>query len=70
MALNSFTFLLLFLPAVIAGVMLLRDRVGPRAAQWVVLAASLLFYFWRKGWIDSRFFSVRRPRRGGHPPAA
>ncbi len=44
MALNSFTFLLLFLPAVIAGVMLLRDRVGPRAAQWVVLAASLLFY--------------------------
>lgn len=33
-------------------------------------AAALLFYFWRKGWIDSRFFSVRRPRRGGHPPAA
>ena len=46
MALNSFLFLLLFLPVVAAGTYALRDRVGNHAAQVWILLASLTFYAW------------------------
>ena len=46
MALNSFLFLLLFLPVVAAGTYVLRDRVGGRSAQVWILLASLAFYAW------------------------
>jgi alginate O-acetyltransferase complex protein AlgI len=44
MSLISFGFLLGFLPCVVIGVHVLRDRVSTRAAQALVLAASLVFY--------------------------
>ena len=44
MALNSFLFLLAFLPAVVAVVHLARNRRGQHAAQMLVLLASLAFY--------------------------
>ena len=44
MALNSFFFLLGFLPCVVMGVHLLRDRYSARAAQVLVLLASMAFY--------------------------
>jgi D-alanyl-lipoteichoic acid acyltransferase DltB (MBOAT superfamily) len=46
MALNSFLFLLGFLPIVVAGAHLLRDHRSPRAAQSWILVASLVFYGW------------------------
>jgi len=44
MALNSFLFLLAFLPVVVAGTFVARDRRGAGAAQLLVLVASLAFY--------------------------
>ena len=46
MLFNSFGYLLLFLPAVLLLVIAARKRLEPRAAQVVVLIASLVFYAW------------------------
>ena len=48
MLFNSFPYILLFLPAVIALTLLARKIAGPRAAQACVLLASLIFYTWWK----------------------
>jgi len=48
MLFNSFSYLLLFLPVVVAGSVLARRLGGARAAQGWVLAASLFFYLWWK----------------------
>jgi alginate O-acetyltransferase complex protein AlgI len=48
MLFNSFSYILLFLPAVIALTLLARKIAGPRAAQACVLFASLVFYTWWK----------------------
>ena len=44
MSLNSFLFLLAFLPIVVIGAHVLRDRWSPRAAQLLILGASLAFF--------------------------
>jgi alginate O-acetyltransferase complex protein AlgI len=43
---NSFRFIFLFLPAVLAAVMLAKRWLGPRAGQGMVLIASTVFYTW------------------------
>jgi D-alanyl-lipoteichoic acid acyltransferase DltB (MBOAT superfamily) len=50
MLFNSYTFLLLFLPLVLAGCFALASRYPPGAAPWLVFA-SLVFY----GWWDPRY---------------
>ena len=46
MLFNSFTFLFLFLPGTLAAFYLARSRSGPRAALFVLVAASVAFYGW------------------------
>jgi hypothetical protein len=48
MLFNSFTFLLVFLPLVVVLTIVARALLGPRAAQLLVLAASVVFYSWFK----------------------
>jgi alginate O-acetyltransferase complex protein AlgI len=48
MLFNSFPYIFLFLPIVIALTLLARKAAGPRAAQAIVLLASLFFYTWWK----------------------
>jgi D-alanyl-lipoteichoic acid acyltransferase DltB (MBOAT superfamily) len=51
MLFNSYTFLLLFLPAVLAGCFWLAHRRGPHAAALWLVFASFFFY----GWWDARY---------------
>jgi alginate O-acetyltransferase complex protein AlgI len=48
MLFNSFAYIFLFLPVVVALTLLARKIAGPRAAQVLVLLASLTFYTWWK----------------------
>ncbi len=48
MLFNSFGYLLLFLPAVVVAITLLKRFAGARTAQAGVLAASVLFYGWHR----------------------
>ena len=48
MLFNSSEYLALFFPAVLILCILLRSYVGPRAAQALILASSLVFYTWMK----------------------
>jgi D-alanyl-lipoteichoic acid acyltransferase DltB (MBOAT superfamily) len=51
MLFNSYTFLLLFLPATLTGCFWLADRWGVRAAMLWLTVASFFFY----GWWDARY---------------
>ena len=51
MLFNSYTFLLVFLPVVLAGCFWLAHRRGPHAAALWLVFASLFFY----GWWDPRY---------------
>jgi D-alanyl-lipoteichoic acid acyltransferase DltB (MBOAT superfamily) len=44
MSFVSFALLLGFLPLVVIGAHVLRDRFSPRAAQWLIVVASVVFY--------------------------
>ncbi len=48
MLFNSFPYMLLFLPAVVLLCILMRKLAGPKAAQFLVLVASVFFYAWWK----------------------
>ncbi len=57
MLFNSFGYILLFLPVVLLAVFVAKRLVGPRAAQVVVLLASLLFYGWFR-WTNLFFLAA------------
>jgi alginate O-acetyltransferase complex protein AlgI len=48
MLFNSFPFLLAFLPLVVLSAIVARSLWGPKASQFVILLASLVFYGWFK----------------------
>ena len=57
MLFNSFGYILLFLPAVLAVVVLAKRLSGPRAAQIAVLLASITFYAWFR-WTNLFFLAA------------